>query len=56
MLRYLLYFEAGIKNDFIEKAFSISGHDMWFPSLHELIEAGVITHTHDGINFTDHRS
>ncbi len=51
-----LFLEAGIKKDFVEKAFSISGDDMWFPSLQELIEAGVITHTYDGINSTDHRS
>lgn len=49
------YLDAGISKEFIEKAFSFSGEEMWFPSLQELIDAGVITHAYDGISLTDLR-
>jgi len=49
------WLEAGINEEFVEKAFSVSGDDMWFPTLQELIDAGVITHTYNGTTFTDRR-
>lgn len=40
------YFIArGVSQDFLDKAFSTPHDDMWFPTIEELIDSGVITHT-----------
>ncbi len=51
--RYFL--SASINPDFIEKAFSTPGDEMWYPALDVLIEAGVVTHTFDGFEILDWR-
>ena len=52
-----LYFKhvAGIDRRFVEKAFSTPSDDVWYPSIDELIEAGVVTHTFDGSEMVDWR-
>ncbi|MEC4890823.1 MAG: hypothetical protein RI101_12260 [Nitrospira sp.] len=47
--------KRGVRPKFIEKAFSVPGTDMWHPSVEELIDAGVVTHTYDGSKFVDRR-
>mgnify|MGYP001168163221 CR=1 FL=1 len=40
------YFIArGVSQDFLDKAFSTPHDDMWFPTIEELTESGIITHT-----------
>ena len=43
------FLEKGVSNDFVRKAFSVPHDDMWYPSTDELIKAGVVTHTFDGL-------
>lgn len=38
----------GVKAWFIERAFATANADMWFPSLMDLMLAGVVTHIRDG--------
>jgi hypothetical protein len=38
----------GVKTWFIDRAFATPNADMWFPSLMDLMLAGVVTHIHDG--------
>jgi hypothetical protein len=45
----------GVRPKFIEKAFSVPSTEMWHPSLEELIQARVVTHTYDGSQVLDRR-
>jgi hypothetical protein len=38
------FLSQGVDEAFVEKAFAVPYEDMWYPSLDELIQAGVITH------------
>jgi hypothetical protein len=49
------FLDAGIRQEFVRKAFSTPYDDMWFPSTDELVEAGVVTHTFDGTQIIDQR-
>ena len=48
------YLQFGLSEYFINRVRGTAYEDMWTPSLGELIVAGVVTHTHDGVTLRDH--
>src|SRR5262249_49624547 len=49
------YFASrGVTKEFLNKAFSVESTTLWFPTVQELIDNGVITHMYDGTKFIAH--
>ena len=49
------YFASrGVTKEFLNKAFSVESTTLWFPTVQELIDNGVITHIYDGTKFIAH--